>query len=274
MQPAADAPIARRRPAPPELLQGLGDRFQERCSTGQSVRHQHGRDDSPYDTTPPDCVVFPTTSAGGGRGGPDVRPTSGPRHRLRRRDVDRRAHHGRRGRRHHRPVPDEQGHRGERGGPDRDRRGRGDPQAVECGDRGHRALLPRRPGRGRHARRHGRHPRVGLQCRPIRHDARERPRPEGRHGRRGSHPHGPPREEVLGGVRPHADLRGERRDARHHHRGHGPALPPTRGRVGRGLPLPGRRGRGQHGHPDDPAGRPDRARRAARRADRHRGQPI
>ena len=26
----------------------------------------------------------------------------------------------------------------------------------------HRALLPRRPGRGRHARRHGRHPRVGL----------------------------------------------------------------------------------------------------------------
>ena len=63
MQPAADAPIARRRPAPPELLQGLGDRFQERCSTGQSVRHQHGRDDSPYDTTPPDCVVFPTTSA-------------------------------------------------------------------------------------------------------------------------------------------------------------------------------------------------------------------
>jgi D-lactate dehydrogenase (cytochrome) len=63
MQPAADAPIARGRTAPPELLQGLGDRFQERCSTGQSVRHQHGRDDSPYDTTPPDCVVFPTTSA-------------------------------------------------------------------------------------------------------------------------------------------------------------------------------------------------------------------
>ena len=63
MQPAADAPIARRRTAPPELLQSLGDRFQERCSTGQAVRHQHGRDDSPYDTTPPDCVVFPTNSA-------------------------------------------------------------------------------------------------------------------------------------------------------------------------------------------------------------------
>ena len=60
MQPAADAPIARRRTAPPELLKGLGDRFQERCGTGQSVRHQHGRDESPYDTTPPDCVVFPS----------------------------------------------------------------------------------------------------------------------------------------------------------------------------------------------------------------------
>src|SRR5271163_3869728 len=62
MQPAVDAPIARRRPAPPELLQALGDRFGERFSTCQSVRDLHGRDDSPYDTTPPDCVVFPATS--------------------------------------------------------------------------------------------------------------------------------------------------------------------------------------------------------------------
>jgi D-lactate dehydrogenase (cytochrome) len=58
MQPAADVPIARGRPAPPELLQGLAERFGERCSTGESVRHQHGRDESPYDATPPDCVVF------------------------------------------------------------------------------------------------------------------------------------------------------------------------------------------------------------------------
>ena len=63
MQPAVDAPIARRRPAPPELLQALGDRFQERFSTCQSVRDRHGRDDSPFDTTPPDCVVFPATVA-------------------------------------------------------------------------------------------------------------------------------------------------------------------------------------------------------------------
>jgi D-lactate dehydrogenase (cytochrome) len=63
MQTAANAPIARRRPATPELLQALSERFKERCSTGQAVRHQHGRDDSPYDNTPPDCVVFPTTTA-------------------------------------------------------------------------------------------------------------------------------------------------------------------------------------------------------------------
>ena len=63
MQPTADAPIARKRTPPPELIHSLGDRFQERCSTSQSVRQQHGRDDSPYDTTPPDCVVFPTSSA-------------------------------------------------------------------------------------------------------------------------------------------------------------------------------------------------------------------
>ncbi len=53
---------ARCRPAPPELLQCLSDRFQERCRTGASERERHGRDESPYDTTPPDCVVYPTTS--------------------------------------------------------------------------------------------------------------------------------------------------------------------------------------------------------------------
>jgi D-lactate dehydrogenase (cytochrome) len=59
MQPTADAPIVRGRHAPAELLHGLSERFGERCSTAESVRQRHGRDDSPYDTTPPDCVVFP-----------------------------------------------------------------------------------------------------------------------------------------------------------------------------------------------------------------------
>jgi D-lactate dehydrogenase (cytochrome) len=62
MQAAADAQISRKRPAPPELLQAFGARFGERFSTCQSVRDCHGRDDSPYDKTPPDCVVYPTTS--------------------------------------------------------------------------------------------------------------------------------------------------------------------------------------------------------------------
>ena len=58
MQPAADAPIARRRPVPPELLQGLRERFGERCDISESVRDRHGREDSPYDTTPPDCIIL------------------------------------------------------------------------------------------------------------------------------------------------------------------------------------------------------------------------
>jgi D-lactate dehydrogenase (cytochrome) len=63
MQPATDAPITRGRHVPPDLLQGLGERFGERFSTVESVRQRHGRDDSPYDITPPDCVVFATTGA-------------------------------------------------------------------------------------------------------------------------------------------------------------------------------------------------------------------
>lgn len=62
MQPAAGSPVAPRRPAPPDLLQVLGERFGERFSTIESDRQRHGRDDSPYDTTPPDCVVFPDSS--------------------------------------------------------------------------------------------------------------------------------------------------------------------------------------------------------------------
>ncbi|MHB1556903.1 MAG: FAD-binding oxidoreductase [Isosphaeraceae bacterium] len=59
MQPAAGSPVTRRRPAPQDLLRSLGERFGERYSTGESDLHRHGRDDSPYDTTPPDCIVFP-----------------------------------------------------------------------------------------------------------------------------------------------------------------------------------------------------------------------
>ena len=273
MQPAADAPIARRRTAPPELLQSLGDRFQERCSTGPAVRHQHGRDDSPYDTTPPDCVVFPTNSA---EVAEVVRMCA--RHRV--------------------PViaygagTSIEGHiMAVEGGVTVDLsrmnrviavNGEDLTASVEAGvtrkqlnaeieDTG--LFFPVDPGAdatlggmaatrasGSNAVRYGTMRENVLGLRVVTAD--------------GEVIRTALREEVLGWVRPHEDLRGERRDARYHHRGHGPALPPTRGRVGRGLPLPGRRGRGQHGHPDDPTGRPDRARRAARRADRHRGQSV
>lgn len=61
MPAASDSPNSRRRPAPPELLRALESRFGDRCSTGESVRQAHGRDESPFDVTPPDCVVFAAT---------------------------------------------------------------------------------------------------------------------------------------------------------------------------------------------------------------------
>ena len=52
----------KRRPVPTELLDELQHRFQERCSLALSVREQHGKDESPYDVTPPDVVVFASTT--------------------------------------------------------------------------------------------------------------------------------------------------------------------------------------------------------------------
>jgi D-lactate dehydrogenase (cytochrome) len=47
-----------RRPLPAAMLEALKARFAERCSTALAVREQHGRDESPFDVAPPDCVVF------------------------------------------------------------------------------------------------------------------------------------------------------------------------------------------------------------------------
>jgi D-lactate dehydrogenase (cytochrome) len=49
---------AERRPVPEAMLAALRARFGERCSTALAVRQQHGRDESPFDVEPPDCVVF------------------------------------------------------------------------------------------------------------------------------------------------------------------------------------------------------------------------
>ena len=46
------------RPLPAAMLEALRGRFGDRCSTAAAVREQHGRDESPFPTTPPDAVVF------------------------------------------------------------------------------------------------------------------------------------------------------------------------------------------------------------------------
>ena len=50
--------FATRRMLPPEMLDALAARFGQRCTTASAVREQHGRDESPFPTTPPDAVVF------------------------------------------------------------------------------------------------------------------------------------------------------------------------------------------------------------------------
>jgi D-lactate dehydrogenase (cytochrome) len=43
---------------PSTMLDTLRMRFGERCTTAKAVREQHGRDESPFEVTPPDAVVF------------------------------------------------------------------------------------------------------------------------------------------------------------------------------------------------------------------------
>lgn len=57
--PAHLPAAAERRAVPPAMLQALQARFgEQRCSTALALRQQHGRDESPFDVDPPDCVVF------------------------------------------------------------------------------------------------------------------------------------------------------------------------------------------------------------------------
>lgn len=46
------------RTVPPAMLAQLAERLGLRCSTALAVRAQHGREESPIDAPPPDCVVF------------------------------------------------------------------------------------------------------------------------------------------------------------------------------------------------------------------------
>ncbi len=52
-----------RRPVPPTLHQALAQHFGSRCSSAAAVCEQHGRDESPYPTTPPELVLFCESTA-------------------------------------------------------------------------------------------------------------------------------------------------------------------------------------------------------------------
>jgi D-lactate dehydrogenase (cytochrome) len=56
--PTELSPLLAPRKVAPAMLEALQARFGERCSTAAAVREQHGRDESPFPTTPPDAVVF------------------------------------------------------------------------------------------------------------------------------------------------------------------------------------------------------------------------
>lgn len=56
--PTHALPAFEHRSVPTAVLEALRVRFQERFSVAQAVREQHGRDESPFEVTPPDAVVF------------------------------------------------------------------------------------------------------------------------------------------------------------------------------------------------------------------------
>jgi D-lactate dehydrogenase (cytochrome) len=56
--PSHALPAFEHRPVPTTMLSALKARFAERFSTAQAVCEQHGRDESPFEVTPPDAVVF------------------------------------------------------------------------------------------------------------------------------------------------------------------------------------------------------------------------
>lgn len=51
-------PDVRQREVPAALIEGLKQRFGDRCSTAMAVREQHGRDESSFEVPPPAAVVF------------------------------------------------------------------------------------------------------------------------------------------------------------------------------------------------------------------------
>ena len=238
-----NAPIdTSRRPAPEVLAAVLGElatRFGERAVVNASVREQHGHGEGLADAALPDVVVFPHTNEEVAAIVKICAVGARARDRVRRRHVARGPRRGDPRRRVRRPLADEQGAGDQRRGPRLPRAGGRVARAAERGAQGHRRLLPDRPGRERDAGRHGRDARVGHERGALRHDARERAGPHGRHRRRPDRPDRRSGAQVVGRLRPHAALRRQRGHAGDHHRGGTAALRRARGDLGRGRPVPG-----------------------------------
>ena len=218
--PAHLLPRLEPRPTPPAMIEALKARFGDRCSTALAVREQHGRDESPIDAPPPAAVVFcestddvaavvkladqyavPVIPFGVGssleghllavQGGVSIDLSRMNRVLA---------------------VNAEDLTVSVEAGVTRDAGQRRDPP--------HRPLLPDRPGRRRLDRRHVRDARQRHQRGPLRHDARERPGPDGRHRQRRGDPHRHPGAQVLGRLRPDAAHRRQRGHARRDDRDH------------------------------------------------------
>ncbi|HLV29319.1 MAG TPA: FAD-linked oxidase C-terminal domain-containing protein [Burkholderiaceae bacterium] len=59
---AIDPLHSQRRPIPEGFIEALRERFGDRMSTSAAVCEHHGTDESPYETMPPDAVVYATST--------------------------------------------------------------------------------------------------------------------------------------------------------------------------------------------------------------------
>ena len=169
----------RRRLSEPAIEQLLDDLRAllgaERVLTGRDVLDQHGVDESFHPPAAPDAVVHPASTEEAAaivvvcaRHGAPLVP-------VRRGHLARGPRRGAAGRGLRRHARDERDPAPVGRRPRRHRPGRRHAQAARRGPAPGGRLLPGRSGRRRHARRDGRHRRLGHHHGPLRRDARERP---------------------------------------------------------------------------------------------------
>jgi hypothetical protein len=133
------------------------------------------------------------------------------------------------GRRVDRPVTHECDRADQRRGPDGHGAGRRDARATQSRDQGHGPVLPDRPRRQRHARRHGGHAGLRYQCGALRHHEGQRAGDHRGQCRRFGDAHRHARQEIVGRLRPDAPARRQRRHPGRDDGADGQALPAARG---------------------------------------------